>query len=77
MVTREEVDLHSPVHQGLKCCENPDIPLWNHVTVFIPEVPDITEHIKGFGFLRQTIQKRDKTRLAARRIGNLQSQMYI
>ena len=77
MVSLEEIHLHSPVHQLLKSGKDTDISLWNDVTVLIPEVPDVSEHIQGLGFRRQRAEEVRETALSVCRIGNLQTEMDV
>jgi hypothetical protein len=77
MVALEEEDLHSPVHQRLKGSKDPDISFRNDITVFVPEIPDVTQQIQSLSILRQTAEKVGKTPLTRIRIRNLQPQMDI
>ena len=45
VISWKEINLHSPIHQGRKCSKHTDISLWDHITVLIPEVPDVTKKI--------------------------------
>ena len=77
VVTLEEIHINSPVHQCSQRCKDPYIPLRNDVTVFIPEVPDITKEIQCCRFLRQRAEKIDETGFTGNRIVNPEAEMNI
>ena len=73
MVSREEIYIHSAVHEFLQGGECADISFRNHITVFIPEVPDVAEQIDRFGVFRQGTQEVGETALAGGGISHLQA----
>ena len=48
MVAREEKHLHAGIHQALKSREHSHIPFRDEIPIFIPEIPNIPEHIQGY-----------------------------
>ncbi len=77
VVALEEIYLDSPVHKGLKGRKDTDITLRNNVLIFIPEVPDVTEHIQRLRFGRQRVKEVRKTALTIGRVCNLETEMDI
>lgn len=77
VVAREEEDLHSPVHQRLQSCEDTEIAFRDDIPVFIPEIPDVSEHIECVSLLRKRIQERDETSFPGCRIIHIQPEMNV
>ena len=74
MISLEEIHLHTLIHKLGKSCKDSDITLWHDIAVLVPEVPDITQKVKGFRALcRYPAKKRHKTSLTGCRIGNPKS----
>jgi len=53
VIALEEIYLHSPVHKILESGKDPDISFRHHISIFIPEVPYITEKVKSLRLPRQ------------------------
>jgi hypothetical protein len=77
MVSFKEIHLDTSVHKVLQGRKNPYITFRNDVTIFIPEVPDITQQVHGTGILREIPQEIDKTGFAVGRIADPKAEMYI
>ena len=77
VIALKKINLHSPVHQLLKRRKHPYIPFRNHISVFVPEVPDISKQIQGLRLFRKIAEKICKTTLPAGRISNLQTEMNV
>jgi hypothetical protein len=77
VVSLEEKHLHSPVHQIGQSRKHPHISFRNHITILVPEVPDIAEKVHRLRILRQRAEKTGKTTFTVGRICDLKPQMYI
>ena len=77
MISLEEIHLHSPVHKILKSGKDTDISFRDHITVFIPEIPDVAKQIKSIRILGERAQEAGKTSLAFRRVVDLETEMDI
>jgi hypothetical protein len=77
VITLEEEDLDTSVHEILQSSKHPDIAFGYHITVLVPEIPHISQKIQSICFLRQITQKFHEPSLTTGRIGNLQTEMNI
>lgn len=77
VIPLKETHLHSPVHKLLKSGKDADITLWNDITVFIPEIPYVSEQIQGLRLLRQGTEEVRETAFSVCGIGNLKTEMYV
>ena len=78
MVPREEVHLHAGVHQIRQCAEDAHGAFRDHVPIFIPEVPDVTQQVQRLRPGRRNApQEGDEPRLAVRRVLNLEAQVDV
>jgi len=77
MVSLEEKDFHSPVHKTLKSGKDPYVSFRNDVTVFVPEIPYVTQEIQGSCILRKRAQKVRETTFALLRVSHLKTEMDI
>jgi hypothetical protein len=51
VISLEEIHFDASIHQVTKGSKDLDISLGNHITVFIPEIPDVTEKIQRLRLL--------------------------
>jgi len=77
MVSLKEKDFHSPVHKTLESGKDPYVSFRNDVTVFVPEIPYVTQQIQGSRILRKRAQKVRETTFALLRVSHLKTEMDI
>jgi len=78
MVTREEVDFHTGLHQFNQSGKNQHIAFWNDIVIFVPEIPYIPEKVKRLRLiLRHRVQETHKTLFASLHILDIQAEMHI
>jgi hypothetical protein len=77
MVAREEIHLHSSVHQRLQGSKYTDVSFRHYIPILIPEIPHIPQHIQCCSLLRQRLKERDKSGLPGRRIIHIQPEMNV
>ena len=73
VVALKEIHLDSPVHQVLESRKHADISLRHHITILVPEIPNVSEKVQSPSILRQTAEKIHKTGFTTGRVGHLKS----
>ena len=78
VISLEEINLYSLLHQFAESGEHLDISLRDHIAVFIPEIPDVTEKVQCFRLISRYLpEERDETGFTTGRIRYLQTEMYV
>ena len=77
VIAREEIHLHTSVKKFLDRSKHPDISLRHHITILIPEIPYVTEHIHRLRILGKRTEKIGETAFTGCRVGNLEAQMDV
>ena len=78
VVALEEIHIHSGIHEIHEGGENPRIAFRHHITVLIPEIPDIPEKIQGCSPVsRDGLQKGHEPPFPVCRVLDIKPQMDI
>jgi hypothetical protein len=77
VIAFKKVHLHTSIHESLQSCQHPNIALRDHISVFIPEIPDISQEIQCFRLFGKRSEEVCKTTFPTCRIRNLKTQMNI
>ena len=78
VVAGEEIYLHAGIHQGYELSHHARSLAGHHVPVFVPEIPDVSEQVKGECILRRdAAEKVQKALLSFRRVGAAQAQVDV
>jgi hypothetical protein len=73
VISLEEIHLNSPVHQVLESRKHANISFRYHITILVPEIPNVSEKVQSPCVLRQTAEKIHKTGFTTGRVGHLKS----
>ena len=78
VIAGTDKDLHPGLEKVHQSGENPDISLRNHVSILVPEIPDVAKQIQRLGPLhRNPPQETHETSLPFDRISDFESQMNV